>query len=70
MNLSDENVRISAHDIDWVFGRTKRDFITDKGPAPANATADANALKLLIDAARNITGLLNVIQSMPLVSSP
>ena len=64
MNLSDENVRISAHDIDWVFGRTKRDFITDKGPAPANATADANALKLLIDAARNITGLLNESRSM------
>jgi hypothetical protein len=64
LSPSDEKVRVSAHDIDWVFGRTKRNFDTDRSPRPANATADAQALKLLIDAARNITGLLNESQSM------
>ncbi len=64
MSLSDKKMRISAHDIDWVFGRTMRDFNSAKGPAPANATADAETLKRLIDAARNITGLINESASM------
>ncbi len=63
-NLSKKDMRVSAHDIDWVFGRTKRDFNAERAPAPANATADLVALEHLIDAARKITGLLNESQSM------
>jgi len=59
MSFAKANLRVSVHDIDWVFGKTMRDYLADKSPAPANGTADAETLKLLIDAARNITGLLN-----------
>ena len=64
MSLSSNKVRVASHDIDWVFGRTMRDFLADKAPAPANATADAESLKILIEAADNITGLLNESASM------
>ena len=64
VRFSKKDVRVSAHDIDWVFGRTKRDFVAARAPPPGNASADLSTLERLIDAARNITGLLNESQSM------